>query len=189
MGLIVAIGAQNAWVLSQAMRGSNKVIMASICISCDTLLIALGVYGMQYVQQIAPLLTPILTWLGVTLLLWLAWQSARRAWQGTSTLLTEHAVPTLNGWKLAATALAITLLNPHVYLDTVVLIGSVGAQQINPTLFTLGACLASFTWFTALTSLAPWLAKWLRSPLRWRIFDSSMAGLLLIVAASLVSSA
>lgn len=186
IGLIVAIGAQNAWVLSQSMRGGHRGIIAMVCILCDAGLIILGVYGIQQVQALLPSLVPLLTTLGIALLLWLAWQAGRRAWQGTSGLQAAITDTPNSRWKTAGTALGITLLNPHVYLDTVVLIGSVGAQQAQPLWFTVGACLASLCWFSALTGFAPRVAGWLSSPARWRAFDTGMAGLLLLVAVSLV---
>ncbi|MFY0666291.1 MAG: LysE family transporter [Natronospirillum sp.] len=186
LGLIVAIGAQNAWVLSQSMRGGHRGVIAAVCILCDAVLIVLGVYGIHQVQAWLPSLVPVLTALGVALLLWLAWQAARRAWLGTSGLQAVITADAGSRWKTAGTAMGITLLNPHVYLDTVVLIGSVGAQQTMPLWFTVGACLASFAWFSALTGFAPRLARWLSSPARWRAFDAGMATLLLVVAVSLV---
>ncbi|MAM87839.1 LysE/ArgO family amino acid transporter [Allohahella sp. A8] len=189
LGLIVAIGAQNAWVLSQSMRGNHRGVIATVCIVCDAGLIFLGVFGIAQIQARLPPLIPVLTWLGVGLLLWLAAKAALRAYKGSSALQASDANATSakdSMWKTGATALAITLLNPHVYLDTVVLIGSVGAQQAAPLWFAAGACLASFCWFTALTQLAPKLRIWLRSPLHWRLFDSGMAGLLFVVAVSLV---
>ncbi|GAA3965490.1 LysE/ArgO family amino acid transporter [Allohahella marinimesophila] len=189
LGLIVAIGAQNAWVLSQSMRGNHPGVIATVCILCDAGLIILGVFGLSKIQALLPPLVPILTWLGIALLLWLALNAAQRAYKGNSRLEdsdTLNANFRESAWKIAATALAITLLNPHVYLDTVVLIGSVGIQQPAPVWFTAGACLASICWFTALTQLAPKLRIWLRSPLHWRLFDGGMAGVLLAVAVTLI---
>lgn len=186
IGLIVAIGAQNAWVLSQSMRGGHRLAIATVCIGCDAALIILGVYGLGWVQAWLPPLVPILTWLGIALLLGLAIQAARRAYQGTSGLVASPGATSDSAGKSALAALAITLLNPHVYLDTVVLIGSVGAQQPRPLAFVLGAALASFCWFSALTGLAPRLRSWLSSPTHWRVFDGGMAGVLLLVAGSLL---
>lgn len=186
LGLIIAIGAQNAWVLSQSMRGHHRLVIASVCIICDAALITLGVFGLKQVQIWLPPLVPILTWLGIALLVFLALRAGQRAYQGTSSLTAGLDQDPGSAWKMAATALAITLLNPHVYLDTMVLIGSVGLQQPEPLLFVVGACLASFCWFTALTSLAPKLRHWLRSSLHWRVFDGAMAGVLLLVAVSLL---
>ncbi len=175
LSLIVAIGAQNIWVLSQSMAGANRLVIALVCILCDAALIVTGVYSVQLIQQWLPPLVPLLTWAGVAMLLWLAFGAAQRAWRGQGALHSSAVVQVQSWQKTALTALAITLLNPHVYLDTVVLIGSVGSVQAQPFWFTVGACLASFCWFSALTGLAPKLKVWLSSPLRWRLFDGLVA--------------
>jgi L-lysine exporter family protein LysE/ArgO len=115
----------------------------------------------------------------------LAFGAAQRAWRGQGALLAKTVVQVQSWQKTALTALAITLLNPHVYLDTVVLIGSVGSVQAQPFWFTVGACLASLCWFSALTGLAPKLKVWLSSPLRWRLFDGLMAFVLAAIALKL----
>lgn len=186
LGLIVAIGAQNAWVLSQSMRGQHRSVIAVVCIVCDSVLITLGVYSVHHLREWLPPLVPVLTWAGVALLLWLAWKAAQRAIKGTGGLSVDHEVRIQSAWQIGSTALAITLLNPHVYLDTVVLIGSVGSSQSNKLAFVMGACLASLTWFSLLTGLAPRLAKRLKSPKHWRLFDGAMALLLSMVALSLI---
>lgn len=175
LSLIVAIGAQNIWVLSQSMAGANRLVIALVCILCDAALIVTGVYSVQLIQQWLPPLVPLLTWAGVAMLLWLAFGAAQRAWRGQGALHLSSAVQVQSWQKTALTALAITLLNPHVYLDTVVLIGSVGSVQAQPFWFTVGACLASLCWFSALTGLSPKLKVWLSSPLRWRLFDGFVA--------------
>lgn len=185
LSLIVAIGAQNIWVLSQSMAGANRLVIAVVCILCDAALIVTGVYSVQLIQQWLPPLVPVLTWAGVAMLLWLAFGAAQRAWQGQGALLANSTVQVHSWHKTALTALAITLLNPHVYLDTVVLIGSVGSAQSEPFCFTLGACLASFCWFSALTGLAPRLKVWLSSPFRWRLFDALVALMLTGIALKL----
>ncbi len=186
LGLIVAIGAQNAWVLSQSMRGQHRTVIAMVCIVCDSVLITLGVYSVHHLREWLPPLVPALTWGGVALLLWLAWNAAQRAIKGSSGLKADQQVSIQSAWQIGLTALAITLLNPHVYLDTVVLIGSVGSAQVNKLAFVIGACLASLTWFTLLTGFAPKLATILRSPKHWRLFDGGMAALLTFVALSLI---
>ena len=185
LSLIVAIGAQNIWVLSQSMAGANRLVIAAVCILCDAALIVTGVYSVQLIQQWLPPLVPVLTWAGVAMLLWLALGAAQRAWQGQGALLANNKVQVHSWQKTALTALAITLLNPHVYLDTVVLIGSIGSAQPEPFWFTLGACLASLCWFSALTGLAPKLKVWLSSPLRWRLFDGFIALILSGIALKL----
>ncbi len=185
LSLIVAIGGQNIWVLSQSMAGANRLVIATVCIVCDALLIVAGVSSIATLQQWIPPLVPLLTIAGVLLLLYLAYGAAKRAWQGNSGLQTDAQVQLQSTGKTALTALAITLLNPHVYLDTVVLLGSLGNAQPSPFWFTVGACLASFCWFSALTGFAPKLKLLLSSPLRWRLFDGSVALLLSLIAVKL----
>ncbi|MBU2426265.1 MAG: LysE family transporter [Gammaproteobacteria bacterium] len=185
LSLIVAIGAQNIWVLSQSMAGANRLVIALVCISCDALLIVTGVYSVHWLQQVLPPLVPILTWCGVLMLLWLAYGAMQRALRGNVGLLTDPQVQVTTWQKTALTALAITLLNPHVYLDTVVLIGGVGTLQPQPAMFTLGACLASLFWFSSLTALAPKLKTVLSSPKRWRMFDGVVAMVLTGIAVKL----
>lgn len=178
LSLIVAIGAQNIWVLSQSMAGANRLVIATVCIVCDCLLIVLGVFAVQQMQLWVPPLVPLLTWLGVALLLWLAWQAASRGWAGGKGLQTDTTTQVMSNSKTALTALAITLLNPHVYLDTVFLIGGVANQQVAPLWFMAGACIASLVWFSSLTALAPRLKVWLNSAKRWQLFDGAIAVLL-----------
>jgi len=185
LSLIVAIGGQNIWVLSQSMAGANRLVIATVCIACDALLIVAGVSSIATLQQWIPPLVPLLTVAGVLLLLYLAYGAAKRAWQGNSGLQTDAQVQLQSSGKTALTALAITLLNPHVYLDTVVLLGSLGNAQPSAFWFTVGACLASFCWFSALTGFAPKLKLLLSSPLRWRLFDGSVALLLSLIAVKL----
>lgn len=175
LSLIVAIGAQNIWVLSQSMAGANRLVIALVCIGCDALLIVTGVYSVQWLQQMIPPLVPVLTWCGVLMLLWLAYGAGRRAWQGGVGLLATHQEQVKPWSQTALTALAITLLNPHVYLDTLVLIGGVGSLQPQPGWFTVGACLASLLWFSSLTAVAPKLKTLLSSAKRWRVFDGVVA--------------
>ncbi|WP_337881305.1 LysE family transporter [Rheinheimera sp.] len=187
LGLIVAIGAQNIWVLSQSMAGANRLVIAAVCILCDALLIVVGISSIALVQHWLPPLVPVLTWAGVALLLYLAFGAARRAWLGQGRLQAEQVKP--DPWpKTMVTAFAITLLNPHVYLDTVVLIGSVGNQQSSPFWFGVGAVLASVVWFSSLTGFAPKLNVLLNSPLRWRCFDALIAVVMTAIALRLALS-
>lgn len=186
LSLIVAIGAQNAWVMGKSMRGEHPGVIAGVCISLDTLLIAAGVFGVSYVQALAPSLIPWLTWLGVTILVWLACMSFMRAWRGGQALLANASPVSHSALQLAGQTALISLVNPHVYLDTFVLIGSVGAQQANPASFVLGAACASATWFTFLTQGARHLAKHLTRPRHWQVFDLLMGAFLLVIAFSLI---
>ncbi|WP_028669265.1 LysE/ArgO family amino acid transporter [Saccharospirillum impatiens] len=186
IGLIVAIGAQNAWVLNKSMRGEHPATVALVCCTIDALLITLGVYSVDRVQQQIPALVPVLTWLGIGLLCWLAAQAFWRVWHGSAGLVVIGAASGVSRWQVAGQAVAISLLNPHVYLDTVVLVGSVGAQQSNPGYFILGAALASTTWFFGLTGFGRYLGPKLSSPRAWRWFDASVGSVMVLVAVSLV---
>jgi L-lysine exporter family protein LysE/ArgO len=181
LSLIIAIGAQNIWVLSQCMAGANRTVLAMVCIICDATLILIGVFAANELQQLLPGLLPWLTWGGIAMLLYLAFGSARSAINGSSGLKIDHAV-TVSGWQTAVAALAISLLNPHVYLDTVLLLGNIGALQPQPWQFALGACVASAIWFSSLVLFAPKLKGVLSSPFRWRLFDTAIAAILCFVA-------
>jgi L-lysine exporter family protein LysE/ArgO len=184
ISLIIAIGAQNIWVLSQSMAGANRLVIALVCILCDSTLIIIGVYSASELKQWLPELLPWLTWGGILMLLYLASGLIVRAIKGTSGLKLTETVK-VNWWHTAITALAISLLNPHVYLDTVLLLGSIGALQPSPAQFAAGACLGSIIWFSSLVMFSPKLRVLLSSPLRWRIFDSGIAVILCFVAIQL----
>ena len=186
IGLIVAIGAQNAWVLNKSMRGEHPAVVALVCCSIDALLITLGVYSVDWVQQRIPALVPVLTWLGISLLCWLAAQAFWRVWQGSEGLSVAVTGAAVTKWQVAGQAMAISLLNPHVYLDTVVLVGSVGAQQSYPGYFVVGAAAASATWFFGLTGFGRYLGPKLKSPMAWRWFDATVGSVMVLVAVSLV---
>ncbi|WP_221801717.1 LysE/ArgO family amino acid transporter [Oceanobacter mangrovi] len=185
MGLIVAIGAQNAWVLQKSLRGENPWTIASVCIALDVVLVSAGVFGLDYIQGRIPGLVPILTWMGVGLLLWLAAQAFGRAWQGGDTLVAAGPSTPVSPWRSAGQVMALSLINPHVYLDTVVLIGSVGAQQTHPGVFVVGAGLGSALWFITLVSGAKKLRPYLTSARHWQILDSATGSVLLLVALSI----
>ncbi|MBU2881785.1 LysE family transporter [Psychrosphaera sp. B3R10] len=184
LSLIIAIGAQNIWVLSQCMAGANRLVIAFVCIACDASLIIIGVYSANEIKLVLPGILPWLMWGGILMLLYLAYGSAQRAIKGTSGLKLTNTVK-VSWWHTAITALAISLLNPHVYLDTVLLLGSIGALQPNPALFAAGACVGSVIWFSSLVLFSPKLKVLLSSPMRWRVFDSGIAVILCFVALQL----
>jgi len=186
LSLIVAIGSQNIWVLSQSMVNPHRVTIALTCILCDVLLIITGVFAAVKIQAFLPALLPFLMWGGVALLLWLAAQALTRAWKGNGGLQVAPQ-QALSARKTCLVALGISLLNPHVYLDTVVLLGNIGSLQPQPEIFAAGAIVASIFWFSSLVWLAPKLKVWLSSPLRWRIFDGTVAVVLIVIAIKLAS--
>ncbi len=184
-GLIIAIGAQNAFVLAQSLRREHHLPVAALCILCDIALVSVGVFGLAAVLAESPLLLHITRWGGVMFLVSYGVIALRRAARPQALREDARRGPrSLQSVLLAA--LAVTLLNPHVYLDTVLLIGSLGAQQPEPGAYTLGAASASTLWFMMLALGGAWLAPWLARPLTWRLIDLGVAGMMFAIAAQLV---
>lgn len=183
-GLIVAIGAQNAFVLAQSLRREHHLPTAALCVLCDALLVSAGVFGLAALLAQNPTLLAIARWGGAAFLLWLGAQALRRALKPQA-LEQRDSGPRSRRTVLLA-ALAVTLLNPHVYLDTVLLIGSLGAQQPEPGAYALGAASASALWFFTLALGAAWLAPWLARPATWRLLDLAVACMMFAVAAQLL---
>lgn len=188
-GLIIAIGAQNAFVLRQGLRRQHAFTAALVCFVCDAALIALGVAGFGQVVSSTPVLTALAAWGGAAFLFVYglrAFRSASRA-QG----LEVTAGEALSRSNVVLATLAVSLLNPHVYLDTVVLLGGIGGQFVGSarTMFGLGAATASAVWFFGLASGAARLAPLFRRPLAWRVLDALIGVVMWSIAASLVHGA
>mgnify|MGYP002758161465 CR=1 FL=1 len=169
LALIVAIGAQNAFLLRQGIRREHLVEVVLVCILGDVLLITAGTAGIGVIVEAVPWLLEVLRWAGVLYLIWFAIGSFRSAARPGKL---EPEAPASRG-SVVLTALAITFLNPHVYLDTVVLLGSL-ANQHGPSdrwIFAGGAVLGSVIWFTCLGYGARLLAKVLDKPSTWRVVD------------------
>ena len=184
--LIVAIGAQNSFVLRQALRREHRLPVAVICIVSDTLLIALGIAGLGALIQASSTLLAVTRYGGAVFLLAYAFFAARRAWHGERLAVEENGSMSLAG--AIATCLGFTFLNPHVYLDTVVLLGSLANQHVGVGrwVFGAGAASASLVWFSALAYGASWLAPLFRRPGAWRTLDSLIAVVMLGLAFSLL---
>lgn len=187
-GLIVAIGAQNAFVLAQSLRREHHLPVALLCVVCDAVLVALGVFGLASLLASHPLWLGIARWGGAAFLLYYGLQALWRALRPQGLQQAEGAAPRSLPAVLLAT-LAVTLLNPHVYLDTVLLIGSVGAREAVPGAYVLGATSASLTWFLGLALGAAWLAPKLARPLTWRLIELAVAATLLVIALRLALDA
>ncbi|KFE44379.1 L-lysine exporter family protein LysE/ArgO [Pseudomonas congelans] len=187
-GLIMAIGTQNAFVLAQGLRREHHVAVAMLCIVCDALLVAAGVFGLANVLAQNPTLLAVARWGGVIFLSWYGLQALRRACSRQS-LERSAAAGRKSLRTVLLSALAVTLLNPHVYLDTVLLIGSLGAQQGVPGAYVAGAASASLLWFSSLALGAAWLAPWLARPATWRMLDLMIAVMMFSVALQLIRSA
>jgi L-lysine exporter family protein LysE/ArgO len=173
LGLIVAIGAQNAFVLRQGLRREHVGAVVAFCAVSDAVLIAAGVLGLGQLLGEQPLLTRLLAILGAVFLTLYGWRALRRATQRDALTASPggQAMPLRSALLQAA---AFTLLNPHVYLDTVLLVGSIGAQQPEALRgwFVLGASSASLLWFAALGFGARWLAPWFARPRAWQVLDA-----------------
>lgn len=188
LGLIVAIGAQNAFVLRQGLRREHVFAVALFCAASDAVLIALGVSGMGSLSRLAPWVGQALRWGGVAFLTWYGLRAAMAAWRGGERLEAgQGAAPSLRAVML--TVAALTWANPHVWLDTVVLLGAVSAQFPGRGLaFACGAMTASFAFFFALAYGARLLAPLFAKPLAWRLLDALVAVIMISVAAKLALS-
>lgn len=211
--LIIAIGAQNLFVLRQGLRREHVVLVATICAVSDAALIALGVSGVGLVLGAVPWLIDAVRWAGALFLVAYGLLAARRAWRpsgralgglptdgpaagagagaaagaaagtgtGTATQVATRALP------VAATCLALTWLNPHVYLDTVFLLGTIATTHGDQRwVFALGAMTASVVWFFGLAFGARYLSRWLGTPRAWRILDAVIAVVMIALGISLV---
>ncbi|MCO5145851.1 MAG: LysE/ArgO family amino acid transporter [Aquamicrobium sp.] len=171
LSLIVAIGAQNAFILRQGLLRRHVFVLCLICALSDALLIAAGVAGLGTLVSSSPTLITVVTIGGAAFLFSYAFIAFRRAWRPQAL----HAASAGAGDLKAAVAacLAFTFLNPHVYLDTVVLVGSLSAQYVgNERLaYGVGAMLASFVWFFALGYGARLLQPVFARPSAWRVLD------------------
>lgn len=191
--LIVAIGAQNAFVLKQGLRRAHVFAVAAICVAVDWALIALGVLGVGTVVSRHPVVTTVASVAGAAFLLWYGTMSFRSAAHPAVLRAAEGAeqpggVAAMSLKSAIAATLAVSLLNPHVYLDTLVLLGSVSARypaEVRPS-FALGAGCASAVWFFALAFGARLLAPVFATPRAWRVLDVIIGIIMWWVAASLL---
>lgn len=164
LAMIIPIGAQNAFVLSRGIHRNHHLLTATLCSFCDLTLIAIGVFGGANVLAASPIGMALLTWGGVLFLGWFGGRSLLSAWHGKGEGLAD-STQRMGARSVLAMTLGVTLLNPHVYLDTLMLLGSLGSQvseSLRPA-FAAGAMLASLVWFYSLAlgaaALAPWLAR------------------------------
>ncbi|WP_374585251.1 LysE/ArgO family amino acid transporter [Pseudoduganella sp.] len=185
--LIMAIGAQNAHVLRMGIKRQHVALTVAACILIDVLLIGLGVAGAGAMIQDSPLLLAAARWGGAAFLAWYG----LRSWRSMLTpkaLAIDPAAEAPDARQALASVVALSLLNPHVYLDTVVLLGSVGgsypqSQQLG---FTAGAMSASFLWFTALGFGATRLAGVFGRPMAWKCIEGLTGAIMLALAAGLL---
>jgi L-lysine exporter family protein LysE/ArgO len=190
LSLIVAIGAQNAFVLRQGLRRDHVAPVVLICALSDFALIIAGVSGIGTVVRYASWLLLAMRWLGVAFLTWYGLSSA---WRARRPAALQAATPkaAAGTGPVVRRTLALTWLNPHVYLDTVLLLGAI-ANAHGPTgrwWFAAGTCLASALWFTGLGFGARLFAPLLARPRAWQVLDLLIAATMLLIAAELALGA
>lgn len=187
LSLIVAIGAQNAFVLRQGIRRQAVLAVVGICALSDAALIVLGVGGVGAVVVKWPGAMTVVGWIGGAFLLGYGALAARRVFRPDGGALRTEGEAAGSVRRAVLTCLAMTWLNPHVYLDTVFLLGSVAADHgaLRWT-FGLGAVLASLCWFTALGFGARMLGRFLAKPAAWRVLDGLVAATMIVLGAVLV---
>lgn len=185
--LIVAIGAQNAFVLSQSLKGNHEWLVATICTVCDMVLIVAGIGGLGTILRALPGLTTGIAVFGIVFLVAYGLLSLK-------SMLSRHQLttkerPPLSVKQVIPVTLALTLLNPHVYLDTVMLIGSIANTKFAGTQwwFALGAIMASVVWFYGLTAFAKVLIPLFKKPITWQILDAVTGVVMWALAYSLLT--
>ena len=187
LGLIVAIGAQNAFVLRQGLRREHVASVVLFCAVADAVLITAGVYGMAQALEASPQLAQALAWAGAAFLAWYGWKALQRM-RNASQLQAASGTDSMSRVAALTQAAAFTLLNPHVYLDTVLLVGSIGAQHptnLQPW-FVTGAATASAVWFGSLGFGARWLSPLFAKPKAWQVLDGLIGVTMWIMAALLL---
>tara|TARA_R110002012_G_scaffold59770_2_gene156481 strand:+ start:1212 stop:1826 length:615 start_codon:yes stop_codon:yes gene_type:complete len=190
-GMIIPIGAQNAHVLNHGIKRNHHFLAATICMLCDVILIALGVFGGAKLIATSPTLVTIISWGGIIFLLTYAGLSFRQVWQNNYEENQQLANELKHKpWLVIIATLSVTLLNPHVYLDTVMILGSVGGQfQGHERIaFAVGTMLASIIWFYSLAGAAAKMSPWLNQARVKRSIDMVVGVIMCAIAISLFSS-
>lgn len=189
IGLIAAIGAQNAFVLRQGLKREYVGLVVLLCAVSDALLIAAGVAGFSAAVRALPWLVPVMLWGGVAFLLVYGAMRFRAAMSGGAALAAAAQVPASKR-RVVATCLALTWLNPHVYLDTLGLLGALSTQHApDEWVFGIGAMTASFFFFASLGYGARLLAPVLARPRAWVVVEAVIGLVMWAIAASLVLKA
>ncbi len=188
LSLIVAIGAQNAYVLRLGLARNHVGVAVAICAGADALLIALGVGGLGAIVQAHGDVLTAIALIGGAYLLWFAFRSFRSALH-PEVLLPSQQEPQAVA-AVAVAVLGLTFLNPHVYLDTIRLVGTIGASfGADRWWFALGAAIASVVWFSGLGFGARLLSPLMARPITWRVLDAAIGVVMLTIAIVLVRSA
>jgi L-lysine exporter family protein LysE/ArgO len=181
LSLIIAIGAQNAFVIRQGLTRKHVLLVVAICAISDAFLIVLGVAGLGALISGLPWLLEIVRWFGVAYLSWFGIKSLRSALKAQS--LDASGVQSASSKTVALSVLGFTFLNPHVYLDTVILLGSIGNQfGLDKWWFALGAVVSSFVWFSSIGFGAKAAARFMAKPVFWKVLDILIAVVMFSIA-------
>ena len=186
--MILPIGAQNAFVLQQGSKKQYHLMSAFLCALSDVILISGGVFGGSALLSQSEHLLLLITWGGVAFLLWYGWNAFKTAFT-KEIELSQHKNQVKSRWRVIVTLVAATWLNPHVYLDTFVVLGSIGGQlsaELRPW-FTFGAVFASISWFFALSLLAAWFSPILSQVTAQRIINLFVGCVMWFIALQLAA--
>ena len=186
--MILPIGAQNAFILQQGSKKQYHLMSAFLCALSDVILITGGVFGGSALLSQSAYLLLLITWGGVAFLLWYGWNAFKTAFT-KEIALSQHENQVKSRWRVIVTLVAITWLNPHVYLDTFVVLGSIGGQltaELRPW-FTFGALFASISWFFALSLLAAWFSPILSQVTAQRIINLFVGCVMWFIALQLAA--
>ncbi len=185
LGLIIAIGAQNAFVIRQSLTRKHVLLVVLICAASDALLIALGIAGLGAAIQGLPWLLEVFRWFGAAYLAWFGVSSIRAALKNES--MAAASGPSESRKKVVLALLGFTFLNPHCYLDTVILLGSIGNQFGDQRwIFALGAACGSFLWFASIGFGARAASGLMKKPIFWKVLDFVIAAVMFSIAGWLV---
>jgi L-lysine exporter family protein LysE/ArgO len=181
LSLIIAIGAQNAFVIRQGLTKQHVLLVVAICAASDAVLIFLGVGGLGALIQGLPWLLEVIRWFGVLYLTWFGIKSLRSVFK--EQVLDATGVQSGSAGKAVAAVLGFTLLNPHVYLDTVILLGSIGNQfGTDKWWFATGAAVGSVLWFSAIGFGAKAASGLMKKSVFWKVLDSIIAAVMFCIA-------
>ena len=181
MSLIMAIGAQNAFVIRQSLTRQHVLPLVLICAIADATFIALGIAGLGAVIQGLPWLLEILRWFGVAYLTWFGINSLRSAFKGEALDAGTAESKTLK--QVVVSVLGFTFLNPHFYLDTVILLGSIGNSfGEEKWVFAAGATLGSIIWFFSIGYGARAASRFMSKPIFWKVLDITIACIMFAIA-------
>jgi L-lysine exporter family protein LysE/ArgO len=181
LSLIIAIGAQNAFVIRQGLTKKHVLLVVAICAISDALLILLGVAGLGALISGLPWLLEIIRWFGVAYLTWFGIRSIRSA--SKTQTLDASGVQSASAKTVVLSVLGFTFLNPHVYLDTVILLGSIGNQfGQDKWWFALGGAVASVLWFSSIGFGAKAASRFMAKPVFWKVLDLVIAAVMFGIA-------